>query len=98
MHTVKGILKEYFGFFGLHQLVYLIAPHPFLLHHHSHTHTPLAPHLVLGIHLGHHAVLQQVEGEHLQHVQLVGHLVINGRRAADHVLPGGGGRGGETWD
>lgn len=46
------------------------------------------PHLVLGIHLGHHAVLQQVEGEHLQHVQLVGHLIVNGCGAPDHILHG----------
>lgn len=96
MHTVKGLLKESFGFFGLHQLVYLIARSPIAACIIIHTHPLRPPHLVLGIHLGHHAVLQQVEGEHLQHVQLVGHLVINGRRAADHVLPEG--RGGETWD
>lgn len=46
------------------------------------------PHLVLGIHLGHHTVLQQVEGEHLQHVQLVGHLVVDGCGAPDHILHG----------
>lgn len=48
------------------------------------------PHLVLGVHLGHHAVLQKVKGQHLQHVQLVGHLVVDGRGAPDHVLGGGG--------
>lgn len=45
-----------------------------------------SPHLVLGVHLGHHAVLQKVKGQHLQHVQLVGHLVVDGCGAPDHVL------------
>lgn len=46
------------------------------------------PHLVLRIHLGHHAVLEQVEVENLQHVQLMCHLIINGRVAPDHILHG----------
>lgn len=50
-----------------------------------------SPHLVLGVHLGHHAVLQKVKGQDLQHVQLVGHLVVDGCGAPDHVLCMGGG-------
>ena len=46
----------------------------------------IIPHLVLRIHLGHHAVLQQVEGEHLQHVQLMCHLIVDGYGATNHIL------------
>lgn len=54
---------------------------------HPSLHVPVTvSHLVLGIHLGHHAVLQQVESEHLQDVQLVGHLIVDGCGAPDHAL------------
>lgn len=43
-------------------------------------------HLVLRVHLGHHAILQKVKGQHLQHIKLVGHLVINGLGAPDYIL------------
>lgn len=43
-------------------------------------------HLVLRVHLGHHAILQKVKGQHLQHIKLVGHFVINGLGAPDYTL------------
>lgn len=46
----------------------------------------LGTHLVLGVHLGHHPVFQEVKGEHLENIQLVRHLVVNGPLRSDDVL------------
>lgn len=43
-------------------------------------------HLVLRVHFGHHAIFQKVKGQHLQHIKLVGHLIINGFGAPDYSL------------
>lgn len=46
-------------------------------------------HLILGVHLGHHPVFQKVKGQHLEHIQLVCHLVVDGPLCSDDML--------ETW-
>lgn len=47
---------------------------------------PESTHLVLRVHLGHHPVFQEVEGEHLQDVKLMRHLIVDGPLRADDVL------------
>lgn len=84
-------IKKTFQCFDFDNIFYLSPSPPFihplihasfeLLHHHS-------THLILGIHLSHHAVLKQVEVEHLQHIQLVGHLFVDWCGAPDHILRG----------
>lgn len=43
-------------------------------------------HLVLWVHLGHHSVLKEVKGQDLQHIELMGHLIVYGFVASDHIL------------
>lgn len=46
----------------------------------------MSTHLVLRVHLGHHPVFQKVKGQHLQHVQLVCHFIVDGPLSSDDVL------------
>lgn len=43
-------------------------------------------HLVLGVHLGHHPVFQKVKRQHLEHVQLMCHFIVDGPLSSDDVL------------
>lgn len=42
--------------------------------------------LVVRVHFGHHPFLQEVKGQHLQHVQLMRHLCFDGSIPSDDVL------------
>lgn len=42
--------------------------------------------LVIGVHFGHHPFLQEVEGQHLKHVQLMCHFRFDRSIPSDDVL------------
>lgn len=44
------------------------------------------PHLVIGVHLGHHPFFQKVKSQDLQDIQLMGHLGFDRAVSPDHML------------
>ena len=46
----------------------------------------MSTHLVLWVHLGHHPIFQKVKGQHLQHIQLVCHFIVDGPLSSDDML------------
>lgn len=43
-------------------------------------------HLVIWVHFGHHSFFQKVEGQHLQHVKLMGHFCFDWSISSNDVL------------
>lgn len=43
-------------------------------------------HLVIGIHFGHHSLFQKVEGQYLEHIQLMCHFSFDWSISSDNML------------